>query len=185
MSAFSLRSLKTVHKTCLIRTVIRARAAKRLAKSQLRLVTPATVMRTVAPTSSNIAHDCPGDVGGDDAPGASSSSSTNSTSSMSPYVMPPYAASSSADVFGSPTTSPIFICVGVNVAAVGARDKPVGLIFKFRSRRRVRAHLAIKTDAHHRNKAAVLVVYLFTICSRKMRRRAFSGPIGHSACAAQ
>ena len=69
-------------------------------------------MRRLAPTSSTLAHGCPGEVGGVDVSGASSSSSPNSTSSISPCVMPPYAASSSADVFGSPTTRPIFICVG-------------------------------------------------------------------------
>jgi site-specific recombinase XerD len=42
--------LPTVPRTSIIRTVIRARSAQRMAKRHLRLVTPATVNRTVRPT---------------------------------------------------------------------------------------------------------------------------------------
>lgn len=56
-----------------------------------------------------------------------------------------------------------------NVAAVGAHDKfVIGLILAFRH---LRSHFAITTDAHHPNDAAVLVRHLVTVCSRKMRRQ--------------
>ncbi len=73
----------------------------------------------------------------------------------------------------------------VNDAAVGARDKPVGFIFKFRSRRRVRAHLAIKTDAHHRNDAAMLVLHFLAICFSENAPTTFLRRADRTVCAAR